>query len=324
MNKYFPWSSLAMPTYDKLSVRRIFETSNFDIFIAKDCDGAYRCLISLSKNPLIILKSLNLNINSMKIDLAKSEGGLFLLNIKLLNVEMLDIFDYILFILLSECVSENNEDLFVAKLLNNLKNWQRFMQSRKGILSEEKIQGLIAELQFMHDLIECNKEFSSYVVESWRGPERLQQDFIFENEVVEIKSIGNMDKKTIIISSLDQLQANTEKLYLVVFAVTKCDMLNSGISLNELVENLENLLSSSSKLILHEKLLEAGYLKNEKYDDLKYQIRKVGSYLVSDGFPKLTSGAIPDGVVNVKYGIEIDKIEQFKSSICINGLYALN
>ena len=324
MNKYFPWSSLAIPAQDKLSVCRIFETSNFDIYIAKDCDGAYRCLISLSKNPLMLLRSLNLNINSMKIDLTKGDSGLFLLNIKLLNEEMLDIFDYILFILLSECVSDNSEDSFVTKLLNNLKNWQRFMQSRRGILSEEKIQGLIAELQFMHDLIECNKEFSSYVVESWRGPERLQQDFIFENEVVEIKSIGNIDKKVIAISSLDQLQASVEKLYIMVYAVTKCDMLNAGVSLNRLVENLEDLLSSSSKLILHEKLLEAGYLKNEKYDDLKYQIRKVGSYLASDGFPKLTSGAIPDGVVNVKYGIEIDKIEQFKSSICINGLYALN
>lgn len=275
MNKYFPWSSLAIPAQDKLSVRRIFETSNFDIYIAKDCDGAYRCLISLSKNPLMLLRSLNLNINSMKIDLTKGDSGLFLLNIKLLNEEMLDIFDYILFILLSECVSDNSEDSFVTKLLNNLKNWQRFMQSRRGILSEEKIQGLIAELQFMHDLIECNKEFSSYVVESWRGPERLQQDFIFENEVVEIKSIGNIDKKVIAISSLDQLQASVEKLYIMVYAVTKCDMLNAGVSLNRLVENLEDLLSSSSKLILHEKLLEAGYLKNEKYDDLKYQIEKL-------------------------------------------------
>lgn len=323
MNKNFLWSSLSLPVRGKLSTFRVFEESNFDIFIAKDCDGGYRCLISLSNNPLLLLKNFKLNINAIRIDLTKSGNGSFLLNIKLLDEEMLDIFDYILFVLLTECISEKNEDLFLASFLNNLKNWQRFMQSKKGILSEEKIQGLIAELQFMSDLIECNMESSSRIVGAWHGPERLQQDFIFENEAVEIKSIGNMDKKTIAISSLDQLQANVEKLYLMVYVVTKSDVLNAGVNLNQLTEHLENLLSSTDRLILREKLLEAGYIKSEKYDDLKYQIRRNNSYLVNEGFPMLTSGLMPDGVVNVKYSIEIDKIEYFKSPIAISGLSSL-
>lgn len=320
MNKNFPWFSLLLPTHDKLSVRRIFEESNYDIFIAKDCNGGYRCLVSLSKNPQLLIKNIKLNINSIKIELNKSDGGFFLLNIKLLDLDMLNIFDYILFVLLTECVSEKDESQFVANLLSNLKNWQRFMQSKRGILSEEKIQGLIAELQFMSDLIEKNIGFSSRIIESWYGSERLQQDFVFENEAVEIKSIGNIDKKTIAISSLNQLNTNVERLYLMIYVVTKSDAFNVGIDLNRLIESLESLLSSSDRLRLREKLLEVGYVKDERYDDFKYQIRKSDSYLIGEGFPMLTSGLMPDGVVNVKYSIEIDKIEHFKAPIVISGL----
>lgn len=323
MNKNFSWSDLPLPTHGRLSTRRIFEKSNFDIFIAKDCDGSHLCLVSLSKNPLTLIKSLNININAIKIDLTKNDSGFFL-NIKLLDEELLGIFDYILFILLTECIFEKSESEFIVRLLSNLKNWQRFMRSTRDILSEEKIRGLIAELQFMHDLMEKNRSFSSLIVESWCGPERLQQDFIFENEVVEVKSIGNMDKKTITISSLDQLQTNVKKLYLAVYVVTKSDVLNTGVNLNQLVENIESMLSSTDKLTLCEKLLEMGYLKNEKYDDLKYQVKKESSYLVSDEFPKLTARTIPNGVVNVKYSIEIDKIERFNNPIVISGLHALN
>lgn len=321
MNKNFLWSSLSLPAHGKLSTLRIFEESNYNIYIAKDCNGDYRCLISLSKNPQILIKNNKLNINSIKIELTKTDGGFFLLNIKLLDVEMLDIFDYILFVLLTECVTEKEENCFVVNLLTNLKNWQRFMQSKRGILSDEKIQGLIAELKFMNDLIEQNLEFSSRIIESWYGPERLQQDFVFENEAVEIKSVGNIDKKTITISSLDQLNANVEKLYLIIYVVTKCDILNAGIDLNQLIERLESLLSSTDRLRLREKLLDIGYVKNEKYEDAKYQIRKSNSYLVGEGFPMLTSGLMPNGVVNVKYSIEIEKIERFKNPVVISGLH---
>lgn len=323
MTTNFPWEILDQPSDRNVTIRRIFEESLHNIFIARDSEDNYQAIFQLKEMYKSLLKDSNISINSLQIELAKQPNNSFLLIIKLTNKDNLKIFDHILYAILKDLVYEKDEKGMVINFVRRLKNWQKFMQaSKSGILSEEKIQGLLAEIFLMFNLIKNNPDKSELIINSWCGPSGLQQDFIFNNLAIEVKSIGNMDKKTISISSLEQLQSNVSNLYLSVFKTIKTDIQDhiESWSLNGLIDEMLNLLKCDEKTEIISKLLELGYVKDEKYDKSIHKIQLIGHYKVDDDFPKLTSRGIPNGVVNVKYDIDLNKIEQYKTDLILKNI----
>lgn len=315
MTNNFPWGSLDQPTEGNLTRRRVFENSSCNIFIAQDFERDYLLIFELSRPYQHLLKGVN--ISSLNIALFQQANQSFLLSIKLNDKNSLVIFDYIVHAILIELIDQKDEEKLITYFLRSLKEWQRFLQPIPHSMSEEKIRGLLAELYFMLQLINENHEKADRIISAWCGPSKLQQDFIFEDIAIEVKSIGNTDKQAISISSVNQLQSNVDDLYLSVFKVLKAKQQEEieVYSLNGLVEELFNLLQSNERMILRHKLLEAGYIKDEQYDYPMYHVQLVNHYKVDENFPKLTSVTIPDGVINVKYDIDLNKISNFRTSI---------
>lgn len=318
MKTNFPWEALGKPLEGRLTTRRIFEESSCNIFIARDSSDHWLLLFQLQKNYQMLLKDINISISALKFDLAKQSESNYLLMIKLLDKDSLVIFDYVLHNILHDLMSEKEETQIMNEFLKKLKNWQKFMQSRKlGILSEEKIRGLLAELYFIFCLIQESTDKAELIIDAWYGPNKLQQDFIFNNVAIEVKSIGSTDKMVATISSINQLQSNLTHLYLSVFKVIKFNSTNNLElwSLNSLTDEILKLLKPTEKTVLISKLLEIGYIKDEKYDELTYQIELINHYEVKDDFPKLTSINIPEGIVNIRYDIDLNKINQYKTQL---------
>lgn len=320
MTTNFPWKRLEKPLEGKLTTRRIFEESPCNIFIARDSNDDHQLIFQLHKKYNSLLKDINISISSLKIDLTRQSETTYLLIIKLIDKDALSIFDYVLYAILNDLANEQDEEKIIHNFLKRLKNWQKFMQSKKlGILSDEKIRGLLAELFFMFKFIQQDLGKAEIIIDAWFGPDKLQQDFIFNNVAIEVKSIGSTDKRAITISSINQLASNTDRLFLSVFKVLKANPQDTVElwHLNSLVEEILGLLNLTEKTTLLSKLLEMGYVKDEKYDELIYQIQLVNHYKVEEDFPRLNSSDVPDGILNVKYDIDLNKIEKYKTEITI-------
>jgi hypothetical protein len=320
MTTNFSWEKLEQPVEGKLTTRRIFEDSPCNIFIAKDNHDDYYLIFQLHKTYKSLLKDVNISISSLKIDLTKQSDSSYLLMIKLIDSEDLSIFDYVLYAILNDLDFKQEEERIINNFLKKLKNWQKFMQSKKlGLMPDEKIRGLLAELYFMLKFIQQDKDKAELIIEAWYGPDRLQQDFIFNKAAIEIKSISNADKRAVTISSINQLESNIDNLYLSVFKVLKSNPQDNleMWHLNSLVDEILSLLKPTEKTILISKLLEVGYMKDEKYDELTYQIQLINHYKVEENFPKLISKDIPDGIVNIKYDIDLNKIEKYKTELTL-------
>lgn len=316
----FPWTELVVSSEKKLVTRRIFGLTNYDIFITKDYDENYQIIIKVKKNYINQLNKLRINISSIKIDIVKQSAYEFLVLIKLLDQRLIGIFDSILNIILSEAVSEENESAMVHKFLQQIKRWQKFMSvSNISMLSEEKIRGLIAELTLLSELLTEHPLIKEDIIESWYGPDRLQHDFIFNNSAIEVKSISNLDKKSVTISSEHQLESNTDKLFLRVYCILKSTTdTESSINLNKLIRGISENLDVNERSRFDDKLIECSYIPNEKYEDFNYRVELVNTYEVIKEFPKLCSTDLSNGVLNVKYDIDLNKIENFVKSLPAN------
>lgn len=316
----FPWNELAISSQKSLVTRRIYDSSPYDIFIARTYDENYQVIIKVNKNYINQLSNLRINISSIKIDIVKQSNYEFLILIKLLDQSLIGIFDSILNIILSESVYEEAESAMVHKFLQQLKRWQKFMSiSKTSMLSEDKIRGLIAELTFLLELLINNPLLKQEIIEAWYGPDRLHHDFIFDNTAIEVKSVSNLDKKSVTISSEYQLESNSNQLFLRVYCILKSSVVaESAVNINMIIKNISEKLDINERSRFDEKLIECGYIPNEKYDEFNYEIQLINNYKVNEDFPKLCSSDLANGVLNVKYDIDLNKIEKFSMDLPSN------
>ena len=149
-------------------------------------------------------------------------------------------------------------------------------------------------------------------VEAWCGPDRIHQDFIFGDIAVEVKSISGRDRSIVRVSSEDQLETVSENLFLKVYRLTEAPDAIPAQSLNELVSALGHELSDAEAIEDYwQKLATYGYIEMREYDSPKFLVNASNVYRVSDGFPRLVRSELSDGVVDVKYNIQLEKIASF-------------
>ena len=313
----FPWNELEAPKDDSFITRRIYAQKSHDIFIARDKDKKNILVMMVKENYLDQINKYKININSIRIDVFEKSKDCFFLTVKLLDDNLLEVFDNILKVILSKSIVEHEEKLMIQSFLQQLKRWQKFMSSNQAsLLSEEKIRGLVAELTLLSELLSDNPLLGQEVIEAWYGPDRLQHDFIFNNIAIEVKSISNLDKKSVTISSEYQLESNLNKLFLRVYSVLKSNALvQDTLNLNSLIDNIYKKLDVGEKICFDKKLIDCGYVPNEKYDDFNYRVDVINNYLVTNVFPKICSSQLDHGVINVRYDVDLNKIDKFSENL---------
>lgn len=199
-----------------------------------------------------------------------------------------------------------------VEIINRYNLWKKMFYGRKDIMSEDEIQGLIAELLFLKDRI-IPLYGTTTGLNSWSGPEPTHKDFSHGNEWFEVKSIAN-NKPTVGISSIEQLESNVDGK-LVIFHMEKMSPEFNGYSLNPLVEQIrDSLVLETDRDLFMDKLAQAKYAYSEVYDNYVYNIVKVESFCVTGQFPRLMYDNMPRGIVKVRYEIELSMIEKFKEN----------
>lgn len=206
-------------------------------------------------------------------------------------------------------ISEHSESYLA--IINRYFQWKKmFVSSKKSLLTEPEIMGLIGEICFLRGYL-AEKTGLSEALRSWSGQELTHKDFSYKDTWYEVKAICR-GGQTVKISSLEQLESDNDG-ELVVFSLEKMSENYNGLTLNKLILETRDLfdnIDDREKFI--SKTALQGYEYNSYYDDFVYESSSCARYLVNDMFPKLTREMLPDAIRKAMYEIALVDISQFE------------
>lgn len=241
----------------------------------------------------------------------KSELGIYSLQISLQYPALSDVF-----MLLCWDLMDNSAiaDTAMNSLLSRYAKWQKLLQkSSSNLLPAFQIKGLIGELLY---LSKCIDELGAEcAILGWLGPEGADQDFVFANNWVEVKTT-TIASNEVSISSLQQLD-RSEFGFLAVYFMDKSSINDStAISLLSITQDVEDKIKSQKlKDKFWCKLAQRGCFKYQidRYEEPKYRISEDRLYKVDANFPKLTRKNVPVEILSTQYSISLASIEKYRA-----------
>lgn len=298
-----------------LSLRRYSGTFMPDVFIALKLPEKFRCIAASINNSVDINLSSFSNLRDICVELIpdESKSGKNILLFKLLSIQHQDIFSVLCEDLIACISSITNEIQLINELIDRFEKWKSLFDRASQGLSPEEQRGLYGELFFLRKFLLYNPDFKN-IINSWVGSEKQIQDFQSGTWSVEVKTTSGNNHQKIHISNERQLDiANIETLLLYHISLEVRQ--NSGETLNQIVQNLIDLLSSDFTSLnrFRNKLLEAGYFDQHKYlyAIQGYSVRQDIFYKVEEEFPRIEERDIRNGVGDIKYSIIISQCSDY-------------
>lgn len=189
--------------------------------------------------------------------------------------------------------------------------WKKlFVSSKKDLLNEAQIMGLIGELLFLKDHLSKRIGLTE-ALRSWSGQELTHKDFSYGDTWTEVKTIRR-SSIAVHISSLEQLDSEHDG-ELAVYALEKMSTEYNGITLNKLIVDIRNRFQDSDdRDLFMSKVALQGYEYHNYYDDFVFELIYSKYFRVSDGFPKLIPGDVPESILKATYDIDLNKISEFE------------
>lgn len=219
--------------------------------------------------------------------------------------------------LLKRLDSVGNDELEGLFAINKrIDYWQRlFEKVPNGLLSREKQRGLYGELYALKTLLDEGKN-PAKAIKSWVGTEGLRQDFLFENNALEVKTqlIGST---SISISNEFQLDYTVlENLYLSVILLNESE--GSENTIYQIINEIQELLMYDFGLMdeFKQKLAFLGITEKiafNHYNQTNFSIKQATYYKIGHGFPLLINPLINDETIHsVRYKINMSSCSQFE------------
>jgi hypothetical protein len=295
MSRANPWDEIGTPDAD-YTVRRVAESGRVPLFWGKDKGGACLLIVDLEGDHSAQFRRDGTSVHGIGVDLRQGD----------------DPGNQRLVLTLEKHV---DRDLFFGlceTLVFSLAPVVDLAGRKTGGLSPEQVRGLFAELQFLRSLYR-ERLTATMAVDGWCGADRVQQDFIFGDTAIEVKSLSGRERNAVRISSEDQLESLTAELFLAVYRLSELPDSDLAASLNELVRSIESEVADADALEqFSHKLAAYGYAPLPEYDAPRFLVSELQTYRVRDGFPRLVRSEIPNGIVRLSYDIELETIRPFK------------
>jgi hypothetical protein len=307
-----PWDGVSVPNAD-FNVLQILGDRAVPCFWGKDESGSCLFIVELEGDHTTVFRRDAVIVNGLAIDLRSGSAGHQRLILALDRQVDRDLFESLCRALATALLSASDSSTALAITLAHLKRWKLFLAGRGGQnLSDEAVRGLFAELVFLRELIVSLG--SDDVVAAWLGPERSHQDFIFGNTAVEIKSLSGTERSEVRISSEDQLEALNDNLFLRIYRLSALAEAAEALSLNDIINVVQSELTSAEAITAFDrKLVAHGYAPLIEYDNPKFAVSEIRTFVVGDGFPRLARSALPAGVAKVTYTIRLEAIDVFRT-----------
>jgi hypothetical protein len=311
MREASPWDDIALPSKD-LNVRQVAGEMAVPCFWGRDTSGACLFIIALDGDHAAQYRKNATTVNGIHVDLRCANAGQQRLILTLEKEVDRDLFQGLCRTLAAALAHASDSASALAIALAHIRRWKTFFSGRGGQhLSPEEVRGLFAELTFLLELLD-RLPSSIAAVNSWLGPEKSQQDFIFGNTSVEIKSLSGTERSTVRISSEDQLESLNDGLFLRIYRLSNLADAAGALSLNEIVTMLQDSLTNNESLeAFDRKLVKHGYAPLPDYDEPRFVVTEVRSFRIQQDFPRLIRSTLPIGVTKVAYDIKLETIATF-------------
>lgn len=228
---------------------------------------------------------------------------------------LLDIF--ISFSLDLETIIQTDKNVTILEVYNRYLYWQKMFKLQGNTLSESVIKGLINELNILNSFL-IPKYGVNDAIRGWIGSEGTVKDFSYSDYWYEAKAI-NKDKEVVEISSLAQLDSNTEGQLLISEFEKTARTNDNAVCLYDLFTQIKNQITQENYVYdFYNKIIQNGLDltcfmdSGHEVNDFCYLIHNVESYIVNDEFPRLTADLLPKAIGKVKYELLLSEIESNK------------
>jgi hypothetical protein len=306
-----PWDDIPVPLVD-INRRLAAVDMHAPASWAMDHEGRRLFVLELDGDHRYEYQKNFLTIKGIQIELRELQSGKQLLVLALDNEQFIDLFHVLCNSLLVELVESTSSASALETTFNHLRRWRAFLSGRNArVLSPEEVRGLFAEIWFFLELVHSSLG-PSVAVAGWYGPERVQQDFIFSDRAVEIKSLIGADPNTVRISSENQLESLQSHLYLLIVFIKESQE-ESSQSLNQIIAEAQRIMAGSDVAFEFESKLAAfGYIPLQEYNHPKFTVVDKQSYEVNEQFPRITRSELQTGITSVRYQIELEQLTPFR------------
>lgn len=306
-----PWSGMRTPASGGLSTLRVPVDSVKPWYWIKNKGGYYGVAIQLNADEggLAVDIQGTKKIQVIRVDDSNDDQYL---GVVINSSELATVFHRLCLDLVQACNYADKTDQILGILKRRVAAWQRLFEKGGQRLSPEKCLGLISEMKFLTE--HWIPQLSASGVIGWLGPTGGAQDFRdnTKNISVEVKSHG-IQSDVIKISSKEQLDYEGQ-LFLVAYpgALSSDD---AALSLNQYVEEAKAKVPTNHYLLFEERIMEAGYVYDSYYDELRFILGEPKVYRVGEDFPKLTVETLPSAVKSVRYDLSLSFIAEWNCSM---------
>jgi hypothetical protein len=248
----------------------------------------------------------NIELNEIGIVLLDTGNGLFTITLKLLEPLKYELFYFLSSDLINHLANETpiSAQRLKKRLQFWIELWKKKNNSEMSLIAQ---MNLFSELYVLFNLI-VPKKGIEFAVLSWRGPEKDKQDFDLTEYLVEVKSYLSTSKKTLKISSAEQLTVRSQPIKLAALQLSQNP--NHGQSIFDLLtmnSDIIDELPTETYGLFYSKLYELGY-SQESDAPFKFNVVSTTCYNVVGDFPVISALNISDGIDTIEYSIKIDYI----------------
>lgn len=304
-----PWADIGPASPSRIRAKRVSESGPYDFFWARNADGRYAFVLDTQVDvgewgPPPAIRGISITYYR----------GQHQLQLVLQDSSDWEVFRDLCLNLFQATVRCQTITDAMEALMKRLLRWQRLLsKGPRRILDEREIRGLIGELLFLQN--ELLPRFGPRAVDWWQGPDRLPQDFVLGTHLVEVKTHLVGDAPRIYISSPEQLWSDINPIFLVVTPLSRGGGTDAA-SLPDLVQAISAVLAGTTYLEQFEQRLDDfRYLPLPEYEEQRYLPGASSVFEVREGFPRLVSRDIPEGVRDVRYSITLDACSRFASQL---------
>jgi hypothetical protein len=215
---------------------------------------------------------------------------------------------------LCSCLEGVEKSDLRKKLSDALERWKRFFSLRESIkLTMQEQIGLFGELWLLRSML--HNGAGSQIIGCWKGPYHEVFDFSLQNMSIEVKTTAaKMPYKAHISNELqldDRLAGGILVLCFVAVQVGE----SSGETLGDVVKSIEDYVKDDEVAcgLFQDKAFGCGLGKPyiDRYT-AKYIVKEHAFFNVGEGFPRILSKDLPNGVGDISYSLDISACGNYR------------
>jgi hypothetical protein len=195
--------------------------------------------------------------------------------------------------------------------VSTLSEFRQLLLPRSQEVETEAICGLVGELLLLNEFLLMTPDAAGL----WRGPLGERHDFRAGTLAIEVKTAGRAGSESMRISSIDQLvEPAGGSLWVVRFTIerTKGGRLTVAALFDQAIARASN--AAELGQLLHR--MGCPDQHSPEWNCIAFEEQESRTYSIGDGFPRIVpgsfgAGAIPAGISDVKYTVDLTTAREF-------------